>query len=84
MGQVYGAVDFGWQGSWVNRIALIWLPLQDRPGGEVYATGKGLFVIPKDSNPLKLQNKLEESQALEGHIKVQTGTAKQATNGVSK
>lgn len=33
--------------------------MQDRPGGETYAVGKGLFVIPKDSNPLRQQNGLE-------------------------
>lgn len=35
--------------------------MQDRPGGDVFAVGKALFVIPKESNPLKKQNGIEES-----------------------
>ena len=30
-------------------------------GGETFALGKGLFVIPKDSNPLRQQNGLENA-----------------------
>jgi len=35
--------------------------VQDRPGGEVFATGKALFVIPKQDSALQQQNGLEES-----------------------
>ena len=42
--------------------------LQDKLGGETYALGKGLFVIPKDSNPLKQQNGLESAGVFEKKV----------------
>lgn len=44
-----------------GRKAWVHATVQDRPGGEVFATGKALFVIPKQDSALQQQNGLEES-----------------------
>ena len=37
--------------------------LREKPDGELYASGKALFVIPKSSSSLSKENDLEEGMA---------------------
>ena len=45
-----------------NRVSHSLHCFQDKPDGELFASGKALFVIPKESTPVSKQNGVDDSK----------------------